>query len=958
MRARDARDRPMFWEPSVVFLKWAIALILGPSAAFLIALFMVAPEQMWTIRGGGPVVMALMAAIAWVLLLRGKIEASVYLLTAGLWTYTSVISLLLGGLNSMFIIVYPVLIIVIGWLLGSRAAVIVAALTAAACFGFYQAELRGFLPPRPATPPALFWIVQTSVFVFSAVLITNLVRSYRSRIEEVRKLHDDLNRAQAVAHVGSWVYELASDTMHLSAETCRIFGLPEGTTGSRDSYLSRAHPEDRSAVERAWQAALEARELFDHEHRILVGETIRWVRQRAEFELGSDSVPLRSVGTTQDITELRRHEAEVVAARSQLNATLDAIPDLLFEIGLDGRFHDYHSPRADLLAAPPADFLGKAVADILPPAATEICMSALREAHEHGRSHGKQYELALPQGKLWFELSVSRKLVDPGQEPRFIVLSRDITERKHSQDEYHTIIQTSIDGFWITDFFGRILDANDSICRMLGYERTELLVMSIRDIDADESPAEVAARTREIIQTGNARFQARHRRKDGAILEVEVSVLHAEALGERLFAFVRDITKRKRAEAARAEIEGQLRESQKMEALGTLAGGIAHDFNNILAAIIGNVELAGQDIGPAHPALESLEEIRKASRRARDLVQQILAFGRRQLLERKVISLAPAIDESARLLRSTLPAGVRLDIECAPDAPAVLADATQIEQVLLNLCSNAWQAMQAQQRPGAIEIRLATHIVEGMAYCGSERRRKGERIPLRPGRYACLSVRDNGPGMDQATRSRIFEPFFTTKPIGEGTGLGLAVVHGIAHDHDACIVVQSAPGEGATFRIYFPAAQPSDALVPAPGTGTAGANGGRTLVLQGEGRHILYLDDDEAIVFLMRRLLERHGYRVSGHTDAREAIAAVRAKPEAFDLVVTDYNMPGMSGLEVARTLQAIRADLPVALASGYITEELRAKAPAAGVRELIYKPDTAEDFCQIVARLVNTLPG
>jgi CheY-like chemotaxis protein len=212
--------------------------------------------------------------------------------------------------------------------------------------------------------------------------------------------------------------------------------------------------------------------------------------------------------------------------------------------------------------------------------------------------------------------------------------------------------------------------------------------------------------------------------------------------------------------------------------------------------------------------------------------------------------------------------------------------------------------------------------------------------------------------MDLATRSRIFEPFFTTKPVGEGTGLGLAVVHGIVHEHDASISVQSAPGKGATFRIYFPAAQAKDAEAKqrTPEPDTAVESGDRPLVLEGEGKHVLYLDDDEAIVFLMTRLLERQGYRVSGHTDAGEALAAVRAGPNEYDLVVTYYNMPGTSGLEVARALREIRADLPVALASGYITEELREKAPAAGVRELIYKPDTVEDFCQTVARLVNTL--
>ncbi len=534
----------------------------------------------------------------------------------------------------------------------------------------------------------------------------------------------------------------------------------------------------------------------------------------------------------------------------------------------------------------------------------------------------------------------------------------NVTERKRKEYEYRTIIQASTDGFWITDAAGRILDANDAICRLLGYSREELLRMHVAQIEADESAAEVAARTREMMHSGSARFQGRHRRKDGRVIEVEISVQYVAALGDRFFVFVRDITERNKAEQSHALMEAQLRESQKMEALGTLAGGVAHDFNNIVATIMGNAELALQDVGPGHAARESLDEIRKASRRAKNLVQQILAFGRRQVFERQVISLAPVVHESARLLRATLPAGVSLSVHCAPDAPPVLADPTQVQQVLLNLCANAWQAMQGQEWPATIELSLALHIATGAPYKGPERRSKGGRVALKPGPYACLTVRDTGPGMDQATRSRIFEPFFTTKPVGKGTGLGLAVVHGIVQEHAASIAVRSAPGEGATFRVYFPASPVQEIPLPGirPEARVAHKESDAAAVPQGEGRSILFIDDDEAIVFLMKRLLERQGYRVSCHTDAREALAAMRAQPQAFDLAVTDFNMPDTSGLEVARALRAIRADLPVVLASGYITEELRAQAPLAGVSELIYKPNTVDELCAVIARLANNL--
>ena len=394
----------------------------------------------------------------------------------------------------------------------------------------------------------------------------------------------------------------------------------------------------------------------------------------------------------------------------------------------------------------------------------------------------------------------------------------------------------------------------------------------------------------------------------------------------------RDVTQRMREDERRQE-------SQRLESLGVLAAGVAHDFNNALALILGNVDLARQDLAPGHPALVSLEEIGKASRRAKELVQQILAFGRRQKLERKATSLALVVVETARMVRAMLPAMVSLNVGCEGDAPAVLADATQVKQILLNLCSNAMQAIQDQGRPGVIEIGLDSYVHAQGGASGD----------LHPGRYARLTVRDSGPGMDDATRARIFEPFFTTKPKGKGTGLGLSVVHGIVQAHEAKMEVKSAPGEGAAFHIYFPAI---DALVVevAPATPDAAT-------VPEARKHVLYVDDEEAIVFLMTRLLERRGYRVSGYTDPREALAAVRADRDQFDLAVTDQNMPAMSGLEVVRALREIRPDLPVALASGYITEEFRQQALAEGVRELIHKPDTVDDLCEAVARFANA-PG
>jgi PAS domain S-box-containing protein len=488
----------------------------------------------------------------------------------------------------------------------------------------------------------------------------------------------------------------------------------------------------------------------------------------------------------------------------------------------------------------------------------------------------------------------------------------------------------------VTD--GRFIGVNAAFCRMLGYTEEELKRLTFSDVTHPEHRSTDVEAVKRLWagQIPQYKTEKRYLRKSGEALwaALTASIICSED-GKPLYAMamIEDISERKRAEVERNRLEAQLRESQKMEALGTLAGGVAHDFNNVLTAITGNTELARQDVGPDHPALESLEEIGKASRRAKDLVQQILSFGRRKNFDRKPTSLALIVVESSRLIRASLPVGVSLKVDCMTDTPAVSADTSQVQQILLNLGVNAAQAVQGQGNSGVIEVSL----------CGYDHTQGKAHRDLRPGRYACLTVRDNGPGMDEATRSRIFEPFFTTKQVGNGTGLGLSVVHSIVQAHEASIEVESAPGEGSTFRIYIPAIDAPVAEIVAPTPGIA--------PVHGKGKHVLYVDDEEAIIFLMKRLLERQGYRVSCYTDPKAALAAARTSPDEFDLVVTDYNMPGMSGLQVAEALKEIRADLPVVLASGYITEELRQKAPAAGVRELIYKPNTVDELCAAVAR-------
>ncbi len=428
-----------------------------------------------------------------------------------------------------------------------------------------------------------------------------------------------------------------------------------------------------------------------------------------------------------------------------------------------------------------------------------------------------------------------------------------------------------------------------------------------------------------------------------------------------------DITSLRAVQAQQKRLQFQLAQSQKMEALGTLAGGVAHDFNNILAAILGNAELARQDLAPEAGARESLHEISTAARRGRELVRQILAFSRQQPAERTRVEVSPIVDESCALLRAALPSQVQLLHECHRDTPAILADATQIGQVLINLGTNAVHAMQG--RAGRVEC-IVDRIARDDARLPPEVARACEQAQADAVR---IRVIDGGCGMSEDVSRRIFEPFFTTKASGKGTGLGLPVVLGIVQVHGGAIEVQSTPGQGTTFTLYFPGAPEAcspecaspdapkpreavtmDVALSEPGDAAPTETSPMADATSAQAPHILYLDDDDTLVFLVRRLLERRGYRVTAFTEQKQAIEAVRADPQAFHLLLTDYNMPGMSGLDVARSVLALNPALPVAVASGYITDELQAEARAAGVREVVFKTDAVEAFCEIVARLAR----
>ncbi|HEX5691480.1 MAG TPA: ATP-binding protein, partial [Roseiflexaceae bacterium] len=407
----------------------------------------------------------------------------------------------------------------------------------------------------------------------------------------------------------------------------------------------------------------------------------------------------------------------------------------------------------------------------------------------------------------------------------------------------------------------------------------------------------------------------------------EMRVVHVDWNGKQAFlAAIRDTT-------VQRKLSDQLRQAQKMEAIGRLAGGIAHDFNNILTAIAGNVGLARDDVPHDHPVQESLYEIAQATNRATEIVRQILAFSRQREVEHRPLNLQLAIHEASRFLRATLPATVDIQTHVEPGLPAIMADATQIHQIFMNLGANAAHAMRA--RGGRLEISATALTLDAEA---------SQLVPeLQPGRYVCVSVSDTGHGMDRETMRDIFDPFFTTKTVGEGTGLGLSVVHGIVKSHNGNITVYSELGKGTIFKLYFPsiAVKPDEPMAPAGP------------LVRGDNQTILYVDDEEPLLRLVTRMLRRRGYNVVGFFEPEAAIDAVRADPARFEAAIVDLSMPRLDGPTVVRMLQDIRPDLPIIMVTGFIRPEDIEIAHQLGVRELLLKPTALE---QLADRLHHLL--
>ncbi|MBU2552575.1 MAG: cache domain-containing protein [Proteobacteria bacterium] len=655
--------------------------------------------------------------------------------------------------------------------------------------------------------------------------------------------------------------------------------------------------------------------------------------------------PLCLAAVMRDITASREAEKALQDSERKYRELVENIDEVIFTVDPEGRVA-YISPACRaVFGYGPEELVGRHFMEMMHPGDRERIMREFAGALG-GQGYPSEYRMLDRSGRVRWVRSSSKAVISESGPAGLQGMLLDITEGKEaekalqdSERKYRELVE-NIDEVIITvDSEGRIEYVSPTCLDLFGYPPEELVGRSFLDYIHSEDLSRIQQEFRLTLEGQGFPSEYRAIDKSGQARWVRTSskVVVSEDGRLGIHAVLTDVTDRREMEEEKDRLRDQLQRSQKMEAIGTLAGGIAHDFNNILGAIIGNIELIQYGSDPDDPVQKNVDHSLKAAYRARDLIKQILTFSRQADHRLGPLDVRPIIKESLKFLRSSLPSTIDIQAKIEADRTSVLADATQVQQVLINLCTNAAHAM--RHKGGNLLVGLRNLTIES----GPE----AEKIELPPGSYLVLSVEDTGLGMDRATIQRIFEPYFTTKEVGEGTGLGLAVVHGIVKSHQGTIRVYSEPGVGSVFNVYLPLLE--DSVLAEAG-----------LVKRPPPRgteRVLFVDDEELLVELGEKMLSMLGYRVTGLTSSEDALALFTAHPEDFDLIITDQTMPNVTGFDLAFQAISTRPDIPVILCTGYSQQVEVEAALSAGIKRFMLKPLIMSELAEEVRAVLDGRP-
>jgi PAS domain S-box-containing protein len=781
------------------------------------------------------------------------------------------------------------------------------------------------------------------------------VTADREAKQKVEALNERLRLALQSSNYGVWEFDIVTGLRIWDDRVLEMFGIARDEFDpARPMWLERIHPDDRvTAKENMRRVLAGERADYSIQFRIIRPDgSVRHTESHGYLQRDASGRPLRIVGLSRDVTDQKQMAQALDLAEQRWQLAIEGSNDSVWDWDIpSGRiFHDERWARMLGYGEDEVDDTSAGWKQLVHPDDLAANDAAV-QAHLGGQSPFYQHELRLrAKDGSWRWILDRGKVVrrSPAGEPlRMVGTHTDITAGKQlehrlrkSEELASEVSRLAQIGGWEmdlttlrvtwTDGTRRIHEVDESFQPTLdGFwqffppESRVTVQTALNDLtpaapsfDIQVSLLTARGSRRWVRMLGRAEFQ-----------RGSVSTVHGA---------IQDVTAQHESAETRRQLETQLFQAQKMETLGTLAGGIAHDFNNLLTGIIGYHELAADMMETDHPARSCLIEARNASLRARELVDRILTFGRQSGgPAHGPIDLAAVIEEARRFLRSTLPSNVAIEVECAPRCGTVLADPNQLHQVLLNLGSNAAHAM--RQHGGVLRISLEpTEVSPDLALS------LGSSIATS---YVRLSVSDTGHGMDEATRRRIFDPFFTTKNTREGTGLGLAVVHGIVRSHHGAIDVESSVGHGSTFHIYLPAAAiESEPAADAPESAP-----------RGSGEFVCVVDDEEVVGTCTKLVLENKGYRTLIFKSAEECLAEIEINPSRCAALVTDQTMPGMQGTELAVALRRLAPDMPIVIMSGYFSKISPQALDELGDVELLAKPFTTDELLQTVHRALHS---
>jgi PAS domain S-box-containing protein len=658
--------------------------------------------------------------------------------------------------------------------------------------------------------------------------------------------------------------------------------------------------------------------------------------------------PIVSYAVIRVAVRLAESESALRESEEKYRTILDNIEDGYFEVDLEGNFTFFNDALCRLIGYSRAAMTGMNNREYMDEENAKKVFQTFNRVYETGKpSRGFDWEIIKVDGsRSQVDASISLIEDSEGNPIGFRGIARDVTRQKASQRalqeseaKYRQLVNHAPAGIYEVDFIsGKFVNVNDVICEYTGYTRQELLKMSALDILTRDSQKKFVDRLDRMFNGQNVppSVEFKIKAKSGRDLWVLINskiIYGADGKPKGATAVVHDITDQKLAEEERKNLEYQLQQAQKMEAIGTLAGGIAHDFNNILSVIIGYTELILMNGDVDGEVRQNLKEIFSASKHARDMVKQILAFSRQNKQERKPIQVAHICKEAIKMLRASLPTTISIQQYIDKDTGIIEADPTQIHQVLMNLCTNAAHAI--NEKDGVIEICLGNVELDQKAAAD---------IPgLKAGSYLKLTVKDSGEGIHPDVQQQIFNPYFTTKAKGKGTGLGLAVVQGIVKSNNGAVTVESEVGKGAAFHVYLPTI-------------------GRNLTADEEistplpmgCERILLVDDEQPLVEIGRQMLERLGYSVATRTSSIEALELFKVDPKRFDLVITDIVMPNLTGDRLAKKIMGIRKDIPVVLCTGYSEKFTRRNASEMGIHSFLMKPLVMRDLANTVRQALS----